>query len=421
MTLPENVDIAIVGGGMVGLSQALLLAHQMPKAKLALLESFSLEDSAVQLGQPSFDDRSTALSPATTELLSLLGHWGRISQRAEPIRRVHVSDRGHLGSTSYSQAENEHRFLGYVVENRWFGRHLAAAVLASPVQVAAPAQVTDLTICPGGARLVYQQQGETRQLFASLVIIADGAESPLREKLGIGIDTHAYGQSAVTANLEFSRPHQGQAFERFTEQGPLAILPLTTAADNPGADSSRAALVWTRPDDQLAETLAWDDDTFIAALQADFGYRLGSITRVGTRHSYPLKMIFAREQVRSSVALIGNAAHYLHPVAGQGFNLALRDCAQLAAVLGQAWLEGRNPGSLPVLNEYLALQSRDQGATAMLSHSFVRVFSNRNFVMQAGRNLGLIAMELSDLARREFFAQMMGQSLPRARLAGDTL
>ncbi|WP_018013537.1 2-octaprenyl-6-methoxyphenyl hydroxylase [Teredinibacter turnerae] len=404
-------DIVVVGGGMVGLTQALLLAHQIPDAEITLVESLPVNMQDVR--QPSFDARATALSPATVDVLQKLALWPFLESSAQPITRVHVSDRGHVGQTEYRQDENSGRALGYVIENRRFGAELTAACLrTSNISILAPAEVLRVTPVRAGVELVVRQASEHTVLAAQLVIIADGANSPLREKLGIGIDQHDYRQAAVIANLSFSEPHHGAAFERFTEEGPLAILPMVSADGR--SQSHRAALVWTRPAAQLEETLGLDDAAFIDQLQVRFGYRLGRCSRVGERSSYPLKMVFAREQVRRGIVFMGNAAHFLHPVAGQGFNLALRDCAQLAALLVQAWSRRQPLGDLTLLQEYLSQQAVDQKITAQLSHNFIQVFASHHPLLQLARNAGLLGISLLPGLKQEFFKQMMGQALPRA-------
>jgi len=403
---------------MVGLCQALLLARQLPTTQIVLLEAHRFESQANAEVQSSFDARSTAVSAASVDILSLLDIWSSVETHAEAIRRVHVSDRGHVGTTAYSEADNQHKALGYVVENRWFGQQLmCAAQAADNIDILAPAQVSEVLPLSGRVRIQYAL-GETdtvQSLEAGLVIIADGAESPLRRQLGVATDVHDYQQCAVIANLEFELPHCGQAFERFTEEGPLALLPLPSVV--PAESSKRVALVWTRPNSHVNETLALDNEAFTAAIQQSFGYRMGRCLRVGARHHYPLKMMLAREQVRSQLAFVGNAAHFLHPVAGQGFNLALRDCAQLTAVLGDAFEQKQPLGALAVLNRYIALQENDQSTTRFISHNFIRVFANQHLFMQAGRNVGLLGLGLSNTVKKAFFAQMMGRSLPLARLS----
>ncbi|SMF22704.1 2-octaprenyl-6-methoxyphenol hydroxylase [Alteromonadaceae bacterium Bs31] len=412
--MTQHCDIAIIGGGMVGLSQALLLAKHLPECNIVLLEAQPLTASEHPL-QASFDERSTALSPPSVELLSSLGLWSGICARAEAIRHVHVSDRGHLGRTLFSERDNNMQALGYVVENRHFGMQLIQAVLAkSNIHVVAPARVGELRPKASGALITYEHQHQQQSLSTGLVIIGDGADSPLRTQLGIDVEEFDYQQYALVANLEFENPHDGQAFERFTEQGPIAVLPLPREKGT--GLSRRCAMVWTRPESELEHWTNLPDAQFIKAVQNAFGYRLGAILRVGERKHYPLKMIFAREQIRSSMVFVGNAAHYLHPVAGQGFNLALRDCAQLTSVLCEAQALGDSMGDLKVLNRYLQQQQKDQKNTAFISHNFIRVFGSDKLALQGLRNLGLLSMELFGPMKREFFSQMMGRTPARASL-----
>lgn len=408
-------DIVVVGGGMVGLTLALLIVNELPDIKLCLIESHPLSDGADKPYQPSFDGRSTALSSNSADLLDAMGLWQAIASQATPIHQVHISDRGHPGMATYTREENANRDLGHIVENRWLGRCLTADLLArQSITAIAPAQVARIVPRAGGAsvRINHGNDGQEQAVDAALVIIADGVDSSLRNDLGIGVELHDYRQYAVIANVGLEKPHRCVAYERFTDDGPLALLPL-----GGGADAQTSALIWTRPSDDIERTMALDDDQFLAKLQARFGHRLGRFTRVGKRVSYPLQLSLAKEQVRSSVVLMGNAAHSLHPVAGQGFNLALRDSARLVSVLREAWRKGQPLGSLTVLNHYLEQQNRDQFLTSRISHGFNRVFSNNKPWLQLGRNIGLIGMELIPPLKNNFFSQMMGRAEPRARLS----
>lgn len=411
----RDCDIVVVGGGMVGLTLALLIVNELPDIKLCLIENYPLRDGADEPYQPGFDGRSTALSATSADLLHGMGLWQSIASQSTPIHQVHISDRGHPGMSTYSREENGNRDLGYIVENRWLGRCLTADLLTRKgINTIAPAQVTRIIPKAEGASVLINDGDDSKKktISTGLVIIADGVDSSLRSDLGIGVESHDYQQHAVVANVGLEKPHRCVAYERFTDDGPLALLPLGGSAE-----ARTSALIWTRPSGDIEHTMALDDDQFVVKLQARFGHRLGRFTRVGKRVSYPLQLSLAKEQVRSSVVLMGNAAHSLHPVAGQGFNLALRDSARLVSVLRKAWRTKQPLGSLTVLNHYLEQQNRDQFLTSRISHGFNRVFSNNKPWLQFGRNIGLICMESIPPLKNDFFSQMMGRGQPRARLS----
>lgn len=426
-----HFDICVVGGGMVGTTLVELLANEFPQTRLCLVEQHAISISE-ELYQPGFDERCTALSIGSAEVFSALGLWSEMLTRATEINSVHVSDKGHFGFTDFTQkdftqAESGERPLGYVVENAWIGRCLNKALAKlNNIEVFAPAKVEHIDIQARGANLQLEFQGKKKTVFADLIIIADGAHSTLRKQLGIDVQVKHYEQYAVIANVETSEAHRGRAFERFTSEGPVALLPLggDGSADN---SSHKSALVYTRPQEKINGTMALDDSAFLAQLQETFGYRQGKFLRAGKRSSYPLSLSIAKEQVRSSIVLMGNAAHFLHPVAGQGFNLALRDATQLLAALKPVYLarlqsktkasetEARF-GELAALMNYLEIQTKDQELTSTISDTFNTLFSNNNRLKQVGRNLGLLALELSDGLKREVFHRMMGQQQARAPL-----
>lgn len=403
METEQAYDIAIVGGGMAGLSLAQLMSQYLPDLQICLIDKFPLELND-KLYQPSFDHRSTAISRDSADIFDRLGLWQSIGEHATAIRRVHVSDRGHMGSTSYSEKDNDGDPLGYVVDNAWLGRSLAKGVIAqSRITRLAPANVTSLKIGAEGAILSIEAKQHI-QLKCQLVVIADGANSSLRNSLGIVTESFDYQQAAIIANVAFEKPHQGVAYERFTDTGPVALLPLGESDD-----ARTASLVWTTPNARLDDALAWSDEQFAEELQTAFGYRLGTFTRVGERFHYPLKRMLAKEQVRSSVVLMGNAAHSLHPVAGQGFNLALRDAERLTSTIAQYRARGESLGSLAMLKPYIEKQQSDQWLTSMISHGFNRVFSDQRLAVQGVRNLALIGLNLNQGFKKTFFDQMMGK------------
>lgn len=386
-----HADVAIIGGGLVGASLALAL---QPLARergwtITLVEPFAPGNGY----QPSYDARSSALSYGTRLIYEHLGVWEAIARHAEPIRNIHVSDRGRFGATTLEAAEAGVPALGYVVENAWLGQCLWAALDPERVSWRCPAEVTGLRAEPNGYRLTLADE---TQLTCSLAVLADGGRSGLRDQLGVEVKVREYDQTALIANVSFNQPHNGQAFERFTDDGPLALLPLP---DN------RCALVWTRKPADAKRLQALPDAAFLAQLQQSFGYRLGTLTQVGARSLYPLALAEAREQVRRNLVVLGNAAHSLHPIAGQGFNLSLRDVQALAQALAGS---DAPPGELAALQGYLAAQQRDQQWTIGFSDQVTRLFSQPGHWVAHGRNLGLLGLDLLPPARQWFARQAMG-------------
>lgn len=386
-----RVDIAIIGGGLVGASLAVALQAEAKQRgwSICLIEPFTPGNGY----QPSYDARSTALSFGSQQIYQRLGLWQQISQRAEPIKQIHVSDRGRFAAARLSAKEEGVPALGYVVENAWLGECLWQALDQQVVGWRSPAQVTRMQALADGYRLTLDDGSE---LECSLAILSEGGRSGLREQLGIAVSNTPYGQSALIANVSPTDAHNGLAFERFTEEGPMAMLPL---ADN------RCALVWTRATQEAERLFALSDVAFLSELQQAFGYRLGSLRQVGTRYLYPLALTAAKEQVRQHLVVLGNAAHSLHPIAGQGYNLSLRDTLVLAETL----LASSAPlGDLVTLQRYLSSQQVDQQLTVGFSDQVTRLFSTGQPLLAAGRNLGLLGLDLLPPAKRWFARQAMG-------------
>jgi 2-octaprenylphenol hydroxylase len=397
-------DIAIIGGGMVGTSLASLLAASQPQLSIVLIEAKPFARADDVHFQASFDARSTALSYGTANIFRELGLWQTLQQHATPIAQVHVSDRGHFLGGVIDAHANSIDAVGYVVENTWLGNVLLENVQAQRnIQCLAPATVTALQPQQDGALLNVKTDTQDFLLKTALAVIADGGDSPLRAALGIDTEIRAYGQTAIITNVEFSEAHNGVAYERFTADGPLALLPL---GDSVRANQS--ALVWTLPAAQADEIGALSDDEFLAQLQQRFGFRVGFFQRVAKRFSYPLQLVLAKEQIRSHLVLLGNAAHFLHPVAGQGFNLALRDCVGLVETLREAMAENKSPGDLTVLQRYLYKQQLDQQITIEFSDKLVRLFSSTSLPLIAVRHLGLLSLESIPLIKQQLVAQTMG-------------
>lgn len=359
--------------------------------------------------QPSYDDRAVALSLGSKRILDGIGVWDAISPQAVPIERIHVSDRGHFGFTRLSAHDEGVEALGYVVEARVLGPVLGGCMgEAAEVDLICPARLEDIEI--GADRVVAEVDvdGEPRRVSARLLVAADGGRSLVRRTTGIAAREWDYGQSAVIANVTPERSHGHVAYERFTDTGPLALLPMA---------GGRCALVWTVRTAQAEQLLGLDDDAFLARLQRRFGDRLGRFRKVGRRSAYPLSLVRSREQARERLVIIGNAAHSLHPIAGQGFNLGLRDVAALAQVLVDTHREGGDPGELVALRRYARWRSGDQGRTTAFTDALVRVFSNRLLPLVLARNLGLVALDLLPPVKHGLGRLAMGLGGRQPRLA----
>ncbi len=384
-------SLAIIGGGLVGASLALALQDGARERGwcIHLIEPFEPGHEY----QPSYDARSTALSYGTRLIYQRLGLWERIAERAEPILRIHVSERGSFGAARLDCTREGVEALGYVVENAWIGHCLWQALDDQVVIRHCPAEVERLEPGATGYRLSFT---DGQQLECDLTVLADGGRSGLREQLGIQVSRRPYGQTALIANITPGKPHGGLAFERFTEDGPMALLPL---------QDDRCALVWTRSQADAARLAQAHEAVFLGELQEAFGYRLGALQQVGARHLYPLTLIEAEEQVRSGLVVLGNAAHSLHPIAGQGYNLSLRDVEALSVALLRS---DAALGDLAVLQEYARRQRFDQRVTVGFSDQVTRLFGDSGRLVAAGRNLGLLGLDLMPAAKRWFARQAMG-------------
>lgn len=416
----KKYDLIIAGGGMVGLSLALTLASHPNCAALKILLVDSspfikkpVEGEANSLNyHPSFDARASALSLSSIEHYSALGFVDEILAHAEAIQSIHVSDKGHIGSTLLdNQAESLDAF-GYVVENHWLGKVLLKQTARfANIEIASAASVVTVTPKSAGVQVKIANQDpnlttQDQAYFASanLLVIAEGSNSALRKKIGITASQTSYEQSAIVANVRTQQPHQGRAFERFTASGAVALLPLPESS----GIKNRSALVWTLPCDEASAICNASEPVFIAALQAAFGDRLGVIQEVGAKHIYPLTLEVANEEYRSNIVLMGNAAHALHPIAGQGFNLSLRDVAALTNCLAEACVAKNNIGALPVLEQYGQRQAQDQSMTIGFSHALTQLYRNNTLPIQAGRNLGLLLLDTLSLPKNEFVRQATG-------------
>ncbi len=385
---------------MVGASLAVALAPL--DLRIAVVEA-TLPDSD---NQPSFDERCTAVSYGSRVILDTMGCWKDIVADATPIQTIHVSDRGRPGISRIHAREQGVPSLGYVVPNRVIGGVLWPLLEHAPnVTLLAPATVDEVEIDKDRVRLGLTTAQGPRRIRAGLLVAADGARSRLRDAVSLQASISDYRQNAIVTTIATARPHANTAFERFTESGPLAVLPL-------GDD--RCSVVWTVARETCDTVLGWDDATFIGHLQEQFGFRLGAIERVAGRAAYPLYLVHARQQSRPRALLLGNAAHGLHPVAGQGFNLSLRDVAALAETLSD---HPDDPGSARILARYQDWRRADQRKVIAFTDGLVRMFTNRLAPVRGIRNAGLILFELAPGAKQLFARHTMGRAGKLPRLA----
>ncbi len=380
--MTEAVDVAIVGGGMVGASLAVAL--RSAGLRVALIEAVP-HDSAEQ---PSFDERTTALSNGSRRILETLGVWPAVAAGATPIARIHVSDRGRFGFARIDAREQGLAALGYVVPNRLLGSALWSRIgTGGDVQSFCPATVSAATPGPDAATLELAcADGVVRRLRARLVVAADGARSAVRTAFGVDAEVRDYGQTAVITAVLPQRFHEHVAYERFTQTGPLALLPLA---------DGRCTLVLTLTHEAARAAIAWPDERFLAEVQDRFGFRLGRFLKVGRRVSYPLSLTQSRRTSAGRCAIIGNAAQGLHPVAGMGFNLGLRDVACLAELLVERVRDGGfDPGARDLLDAYDAWRAEDRRGIIGFTDGLVRTFGSDLPGVGGLRNLGLLAFDL---------------------------
>lgn len=387
---------------MVGVTLALLLARE-PGLHITLVEAITLP--ALQPGEPlpyrpSFDARNTALSRRTVATYRELGLWDELQAHATPIHQIHISERGRFGMARLVAEEENVESFGQVIENAWLGLVLLRALKAC-ANVTVLDGVTLTGITPGEKAVTAQlQRGDSRfAITTPLLVAADGAQSQCRMLLGVAAETTPYHQVALVTTVATSLPHQNIAYERFTDSGPFALLPLP---------EERRALVWTLPEGEEKALIECSDEIFLEKLQAAFGKRAGRFVKTAKRFAYPLALTVAHTQALPRAVVLGNAAHSLHPVAGQGFNLCLRDCLALTQRLHQAHRKGNDLGDFALLRDYEAAREQDQLNVIRFSDGIVRGFSNSIPGLTLARNAGLVTFDLLPAAKQMLARYAMG-------------
>ena len=419
----NHFDLIIIGGGLAGASLACALKKSA--LKIALVEAFELNTDL----QPSYDDRTVALSYGSRCIFDSMGLWSSLAPFAEAINTIHISDRGHFGITRLTKEQEGVEALGYVLENRAIGQQLYADMdigrsnKAGGITLFCPAELKTLQQDKQQVSVEILTGGESQQLSAKLLVAADGNNSQVMKLLAIGHSRQSYDQVALISNVTPGNKHNNVAYERFTDTGPLAFLPM---------QKNRCSVVWTLGPQQADSLYALDEAHFLQQLQQRFGYRLGQLKKAGKRQIYPLFLQSATQMVHGRVALIGNAAHSVHPVAGQGFNLALRDVALLSELIVDS-LPGLLPDSLPgspidsgqtasdigrqaMLQNYAALREDDIRRVYRFTDTLVKTFSNNITVLAQLRSLSLLMVDVVPDIKHQLAAQSMGLSGRLSRL-----
>ncbi len=394
-------DIAIVGGGLAGASLAVALAPLGYDIKVIEAVAYKAAD------QPSYDDRTLALSHSSCRILSGIGLWDMLKTDATAIRKIYITELARPGRVVLDPAEMGLTEFGHVVEARRFGVAVTRLLeRTGNIELVSPASVRDIEIGGPTTRLHLESATGMDELEARLVVAADGANSFIRTRLQIPTQNRDYGQTAVICNITPEVPHEGRAFECLTDTGPFAVLPHT---------GERCGLVWSVATMNTAEILGLDDEAFLARAEKRFGRQLGGFIKAGKRTAYPLKLVRATEDVRERLVILGNAAHAIHPIGAQGFNLALRDAAVLAEVLADG--DGGDPGETGLLHTYSSWRQQDQRGTIAASDGMTRLFSNPSPFAAGLRTTGLLAHAIWPSLRRYSAIKAMGYRGRIPRLA----
>jgi 2-octaprenyl-6-methoxyphenol hydroxylase len=394
--MDQRVDIAIAGGGLNGATLALALARA--GLSVALIEA----EVPARQKAPGFDGRAYALALASKRLLAALGLWPALAPDAQPMTEIKVAD-GRAGEgpspffMHFDHAEIEEGPLGFMVE----ARHLLPVLLDAVSGAAGITHLTGVRVTGHAADAtgVRVELSDGRTVEAALLVGCDGRGSPTAKRAGIGRTAWGYGQTALVCAIAHERPHGGVAHQLFLPSGPLAILPLK---------GNRSAIVWSETDAEAARINALDDAGYLAALRPAFGEFLGEISLEGARFTYPLGLSLAQSFIAGRVALVGDAAHGMHPIAGQGLNAGLRDVAALAEVLGEARRRGEDIGAADVLGRYQAWRRFDTMTLALATDAFNRLFSNDLPGLRVLRDIGMGVVGALPRLRRGFIREAAG-------------
>jgi 2-octaprenyl-6-methoxyphenol hydroxylase len=397
-----HYDLVIVGGGLVGAGLAVALRNA------------SLRIALIDARKPNHEDpRLFALSVSSCQFLKNLGLWSKLAANASPIRQVHVSHQGYLSAVRLRCEDHQLPSLGHVIPAAFIEAALNAELQSETLTLIKPATLEKLEQDNGMATLILKTEVGEKILHAPIVIGADGTESTVRAQLNIPLTSFDYEQSAIVTKTLLQRSHKHIAYERFTAHGAIAMLPLI---------NDECATIWTADTASVAKLIALSEEDFLQALQKEFGYRLGRLKKISQRHVFPLRMVRAEKMVDQCVFLLGNAAHTLHPIAAQGFNLALYEVAELVdRIMEKLTKQERfSAADLPPIN---ALTRKQQAISIGVSHKLVSLFSKPSPLVSMALQFSMLGFDLLTPIKKKFIQRLTGQygNVPRLLLSADQL
>ena len=379
---------------MAGASLACCLANQ--SLRIAIIEQVSPEANE----QPSYDNRGLALALSSQRILKAIDIWPDLAANAVPVKHIHISDKGRFGLVHLHASDPDMPALGYIVVASDLGAALRrrTAELAG-VDYICPATVTKVRNSADHIELDYHHQQQLNTLTCKLLVAADGTDSSIRQQLGIHATVKEYGQTAIVSNITTSGDHKNTAYERFTRQGPIALLPMS---------ESRCVCVYTVASKDKDYYLGLNEQSYLAGLQQDFGKRLGQITKTGARKSYSLKLVQADKHYVERAVLLGNSAQTIHPNGAQGFNLGLRDAAALAEKITTGAQQQQDPGCNEILENYSRSRIDDQSRTIRFTNTVAGLFYNDDPIKAVARNLGMVLLDMSPGLKSRFIRHSTG-------------
>jgi len=399
--MQQDYDILIAGGGLAG--NCLALALKDTGLKIAIVEAKSRE----QLYASPAGDRALALAAGTVMMLDVLGIWQGISHAATAIKHIHISDRGHFGKTRLSAQKEHVDALGYVITARDMETHVANLMTETGIELICPARVVGLMSGDNEVCVSLKQGNESLNVSAGLLVGADGGLSSVRKLLDIAQQVTEYGQTALVTTVKSKLPNKNTAYERFTASGPLALLPVA---------KNQCSVVWTRTTEDAKALMLGSEADFLVELQQCFGFKLGELSLIAPRRAFPLSLIRAEKMIAGRTVIIGNAVHQLHPVAGQGFNLGLRDVVCLAEMLIKQHEQNQDIGAADFLTGYAVSRKKDHDRTIGFTDAVVKIFSNEWLALAVARNVGLALLDHIPVAKTLLTRRAMGLAGHLSRL-----